>query len=188
MKFLQKNFTATNTIIFITIVAYIVQTNVYQGTILFGLNLNFLQGFYWQPLTCIFSHGGVVHLGLNMFVLWQLGSLVEETRGKIRFLLLYLFTGVLTSLFTFLYIFYVDMYLTVVGASGAICAILGFVAYCSEKKQRVVILVWVILFSFAPFLIGYNIAWYSHLIGLVLGFIYAVIEIRFFPLSQEIDQ
>jgi len=188
MKFVQKNFTATNTIIFITIVAYIVQINVYQGTILFGLNLNFLEGFYWQPLTCIFSHGGVVHLGLNMFVLWQLGNLVEETRGKIRFLILYLLTGVLTSLLTFLYIFYTNTYVNVVGASGAICVILGFVAYCSEKKQRVGILVWVALFSFAPFLIGYNIAWYSHLIGLVLGFIYAVIEIRFLPLNKEIDQ
>jgi len=188
MKFLQKNFTATNIIVFITIVSYVVQINVYQGTFVFGLNLNFLEGFYWQPLTCIFSHGGIIHLSVNMFTLWQLGSLVEETRGKIRFLILYLFAGVLTSFLTFLYIFYVDMYTTVVSASGAICVILGFVAYCSEKKQRVGILLWVILFSFAPFLIGYNIAWYSHLIGLVLGFIYAVIEIRFFPLPEEIEQ
>jgi len=189
MKFLQKNFTATNIIIFITVVAYMIQINVYQGALLFGLNLNFLiEGFYWQPLTCMFSHGGIVHLSVNMFTLWQLGSLVEESRGKIRFLILYLFAGVLTSLLTFIYIFYVDMYTTVVGASGAICVILGFAAYCSEKKQKVMILVLVLLFSFAPFLVGYNVAWYSHLIGLVLGFIYAVIEIRFFPLSQEMEE
>lgn len=182
MKFSKKDFTATNVIIFITVVAYIIQINVQHGNLLFGLNLYFLLcGFYWQPLTSMFSHGGIAHLGMNMFVLWQFGNLIEQVRGKKRFITLYLVTGILTSLLSFLYIFYIDIQVNLVGASGAICAILGYIAYF-DKAQRSGIITWILLISVAPLLIGLPIAWYAHFIGLAIGFIYAIIEKRFFPL------
>lgn len=54
----KKDLSATNVIIFITLVAYIIQINIQNGSLLMGLNLYFLVGgFYWQPLTSIFSHG-----------------------------------------------------------------------------------------------------------------------------------
>ncbi|RBQ29569.1 rhomboid family intramembrane serine protease [Aliarcobacter vitoriensis] len=182
MKFLKKDFTATNVIIFITVVAYIVQINIPSGSLFMGLNLYFLVGgFYWQPLTSIFSHGGIAHLGMNMFVLWQFGNLIEQARGKQRFITLYFVTGILTSLLSFLYIFYVDIQVNLVGASGAICAVLGYIAYF-DKRQRSGIITWILLISVAPLLIGLPIAWYAHFIGLGVGFVYAIIEKRFFPL------
>ncbi len=175
-KFSKSDFTATNIIIFITVLAYIVQINIEQGSLFMGLNLYFLfGGFFWQPLTSIFSHGGIAHLGMNMFVLWQFGNLIEKSRGAKSFVTLYLVTGILTSLLSFLYIFYVDIRVNLVGASGAICAILGYIAYF-DKTQRSGIITWILLISVAPLLIGLPIAWYAHFIGLFVGFIYAIID------------
>lgn len=176
IKFQKSDFTATNIIIFITVLAYIVQINIDQGSLFMGLNLYFLVGgFYWQPLTSIFSHGGIAHLVMNMFVLWQFGNLIEKARGKRSFITLYLVTGIVTSLLSFLYIFYVDIRVNLVGASGAICAILGYIAYF-DKTQRSGIITWILLISVAPLLIGLPIAWYAHFIGLFVGFIYALID------------
>jgi membrane associated rhomboid family serine protease len=175
-KFSKKDLTATNILIFITVVMYIIQINTSQGGLLFGLNLYFLiYDFWWQPLSSMFAHGGIAHLGMNMFVLWQFGNLIERGRGKKEIVLLYLISGILTSLLSFAYIFYLDNSVNLVGASGAICALLGYVAYY-DKAQRSGIITWVLLISVAPLLIGLPIAWYSHFIGLAVGFLYALIR------------
>lgn len=81
----QSNFTATNVIIAITVIMYLIQINTPNGGLFFGLNLYFLAyDFWWQPLTTMFAHGGIAHLGMNMFVLWQFGNLIERFRGKKR--------------------------------------------------------------------------------------------------------
>ena len=175
-NFSKKDLTVTNILIFITVVMYIIQINTSQGGLLFGLNLYFLiYDFWWQPLSSMFAHGGIAHLGMNMFVLWQFGNLIERGRGKKEIVLLYLITGIITSLLSFAYIFYLDNSVNLVGASGAICALLGYVAYY-DKAQRSGIITWVLLISVAPLLIGLPIAWYAHFIGLAIGFIYALIR------------
>ena len=175
-NFSKKDLTATNILIFITVVMYIIQINTPQGGLLFGLNLYFLvYDFWWQPLSSMFAHGGIAHLGMNMFVLWQFGNLIERGRGKKEIVLLYLITGILTSLLSFAYIFYLDNSVNLVGASGAICALLGYVAYY-DKAQRSGIITWVLLISVAPLIIGLPIAWYAHFIGLGIGFLYAIIR------------
>jgi rhomboid protease GluP len=175
-NFSKKDLTVTNILIFITVVMYIIQINTSQGGLLFGLNLYFLiYDFWWQPLSSMFAHGGIAHLGMNMFVLWQFGNLIERGRGKKEIILLYLISGIATSLLSFAYIFYLDNSVNLVGASGAICALLGYVAYY-DKAQRSGIITWVLLISVAPLLIGLPIAWYAHFIGLAIGFIYALIR------------
>ena len=175
-NFSKKDLTATNILIFITVVMYIIQINTPQGGLLFGLNLYFLvYDFWWQPLSSMFAHGGIAHLGMNMFVLWQFGNLIERFRGKKEIVLLYLISGILTSVLSFAYIFYLDNSVNIVGASGAICALLGYVAYY-DKAQRSGIITWVLLISVAPLLIGLPIAWYAHFIGLAIGFIYGLIR------------
>ena len=175
-NFSKKDLTVTNILIFITVVMYIIQINTSQGGLLFGLNLYFLiYDFWWQPLSSMFAHGGIAHLGMNMFVLWQFGNLIERGRGKKEIILLYLISGIATSLLSFAYIFYLGNSVNLVGASGAICALLGYVAYY-DKAQRSGIITWVLLISVAPLLIGLPIAWYAHFIGLAIGFIYALIR------------
>ena len=110
-----------------------------------------------------------------MFVLWQFGNLIERARGSKEIIALYLISGLITSILSFGYIFYLDNSVNLVGASGAICALLGFVAYY-DKAQRSGIITWVLLISVAPLIIGLPIAWYAHFIGLAVGFIYAFLR------------
>jgi rhomboid protease GluP len=175
-KFSKKDFTATNVIIFITVIMYLIQINIPNGGLIFGLNLYFLvYDFWWQPLSSMFAHGGLAHLGMNMFVLWQFGNLIERSRNAKEIIALYLISGVITSLLSFAYIYYLDNSVNLVGASGAICALLGYVAYY-DKAQRSGIITWVLLISVAPLIIGLPIAWYAHFIGLAIGFLYAIIR------------
>ena len=98
-NFSKKDFTATNILIIITVLTYIIQINIPKGGLLFGLNLYFLiYDFWWQPLTTMFAHGGIGHLGMNMFVLWQFGNLIERVKGAKELVFLYLISVILTSI------------------------------------------------------------------------------------------
>ena len=46
-------------------------------------------GEWWRIITGGFLHGGLIHLGLNMFVLYILGTLLEPALGTRRTLLIY---------------------------------------------------------------------------------------------------
>lgn len=42
-------------------------------------------GEWYRLLTAGFLHFGLLHIGMNMFILWQLGNLLEPELGRIRF-------------------------------------------------------------------------------------------------------
>jgi membrane associated rhomboid family serine protease len=174
--FKSKEFTLTNITIGITVLMYLVQTNIEYGGIYLGLNIYFLkENFFWQPLSSMFAHGGLGHLGMNMFVLYQFGNLIEKALSKKDFILVYFIGGLLTSMLSFAYIYYLDGGVNLVGASGAICVLMGYIAYF-DKFQRKGIITWVLLISVAPLLIGLPIAWYAHFIGLGIGLLFGVLR------------
>jgi membrane associated rhomboid family serine protease len=70
----------------------------------------------------MFLHGGVLHIAFNMFALWWLGSIVEQLIGPVRFLLVYLASGLAGSAGALLL---TNPNVPTVGASGAIFGILG---------------------------------------------------------------
>jgi membrane associated rhomboid family serine protease len=167
----ENKFTVTNIIIALTVVMYFVQTNINYGTSYMGLNDFFIEyGFWWQPLSSMFAHGGLFHLGMNMLVLYQFGSLLERYAGTKRLLILYFVGGIATSLLSFAFMYSIGFNHNLVGASGAICVLLGYVALM-DRTQRKGIITWVLLISVAPVLIGLPVAWYAHFIGLGLGFV-----------------
>lgn len=171
----QNKLTITNIIIAITIFMYIVQLNLPYGNLRLGLNGYFLHGLWYQPISTMFAHGGIGHLLMNMFVLYQFGNLVEYYRGKVYFLILYFVGGILTSLFSFAFMFVFELNHNLVGASGAISVILGYIAFV-DTYQRKGIIIWVLLISFAPLLLGMPIAWYAHIIGFALGWLMAMVK------------
>jgi rhomboid protease GluP len=57
-----------------------------------------LTGDQSRLFTSMFLHGGVVHLLMNMFLLFQIGYLSEAVWGKMRFAFIYLLTGLFGSL------------------------------------------------------------------------------------------
>ena len=167
----NKNITFTNILIVITIIMYLIQTSVENGGLYLGLNIFFIEaGFWYQPLSTIFTHGGIGHLAMNMFVLYQFGNLIEKYRGIRTLSILYFLGGIITSLLSFLFMYKIGFNHNLVGASGALCVLLGFVALV-DVSQRKGIVTWVLLISVAPLLIGLPIAWYAHFIGLGVGFI-----------------
>jgi len=171
----SSKYTITNITIVITILIYFIQTNIRYGALFLGLNLYFTEAnFFWQPLSCIFAHGGLGHLGMNMLVLYQFGNPIEIYKGKKEFILVYFIGGILTSLLSFVYIYFLDNNVNLVGASGAICALMGYYAFFN-KHERKGIIIWILIISIAPLLIGLPIAWYCHFIGLTIGFIFAIL-------------
>lgn len=171
-----KTFSATNIIIFITIIGYLIQNSIEHGIVIMGLNSLFLSyGFYWQPLTTIFTHGGFFHIAMNMFVLFQFGNLVEQAFGVKKFLFIYFIGGLITSLLSFAFMYSFDNMSNLVGASGAISVIIGIIAL-RDRYQRKGMIVWILLISFAPLLIGLPVAWYAHLIGFGIGWLLGYIK------------
>jgi len=83
-----------------------------------------MAGEWWRLFTAMFIHGGILHLGINMWVLTDAGSLVEKLVGNVGFLVLYLFSGLAGSLTSVLW----NPVVNSVGASGAIFGVLGGLA------------------------------------------------------------
>jgi rhomboid protease GluP len=96
------------------------------------------EGQYWRLLTSMFLHGGVVHILLNGWALYQIGSLFEIWLGSKRMLATYFATGILaslTSVFWSTYRGHPDQ--LGVGASGAIFGIIGaLIAFLARRRGR----------------------------------------------------
>jgi len=84
------------------------------------------RGQWWRCLTYAYTHGGLMHLGFNMLVLYQVGPMIEREIGARRFIVLYTLTALTATLLGLLW----HPYTPVVGASGSIFGLIGFaVAY-----------------------------------------------------------
>lgn len=161
-------------VIFLTIVAYLLQQTSENSNLIFGLNFYFFQGLYWQILTTMFVHGGILHLAMNMAVLYQFGGMIEENRGRFVYIVLYFGGGVLTSLLNIIFMYFFGLNHILVGASGAISVLIGYIAFW-DKFNRKGLFIWILAISFLPLLVGMPIAWYAHIIGFLLGFVVAKI-------------
>jgi membrane associated rhomboid family serine protease len=78
---------------------------------------------YLTLVTAMFLHGGWIHLIGNMWFLWIFGDNVEDRLGHFGFAVLYLVGGILASLCH--WFMQPDSTLPVIGASGAVAAVLG---------------------------------------------------------------
>jgi rhomboid protease GluP len=100
------------------------------------------EGQYWRLVSAMFLHGdgtvrgSLLHVGLNLYVLWQLGRLYEIMFGTRRFLLIYFATGIAASLTTLLRFFLLQIDGSSVGASGAIFGIVGALIVSIRRSPR----------------------------------------------------
>ena len=104
-----------------------------------GTNLNSLQlirfggvfdvliknGEFWRLLTGTFLHAGIIHLLVNMYSLYLIGTQVETYIGKWKFLSIYLISAISGSLMSCVF----NLNTVSVGASGAIFGLLGSLIY-----------------------------------------------------------
>lgn len=83
------------------------------------------EGDFYRLITGIFLHADILHLGFNMYSLYVIGSQIESFFGKTKFILIYLFSGLMGSLLSIL----LNGNVPSIGASGAIFGLLGSMLY-----------------------------------------------------------
>ena len=99
------------------------------GTTAIKLGANYLplieDGEIWRLITHMFLHGSAIHLLVNMYSLFVLGTQLETFVGKLRFLIVYLISGIVGGLLSCA----LGGGVPSVGASGAIFGLMGAMLY-----------------------------------------------------------
>lgn len=148
-----------------------------------------MNGQWWRLVTCTFLHFGIIHLAFNMWVLWDLGRLVERLVGNVGFLVLYLVSGISGSIASLAW----NPTVVSAGASGAVFgvagALLGVIALRRDtiplavlkslRKSMFAFIVYNVFFSMV--VTGIDSA--AHIGGLAGGFVCGLILSQ--PLSVE---
>lgn len=135
-------------------------------------------------LTSMFLHGGLLHLGGNLLFLWIFGNNIEDHMGHVRYLIFYLVGGLIASGAHI--VLNLDSTIPVVGASGAIAAVMGayLVWFPNAPVRTAVFFFFIMLVDIrAKWLLGFwfisqfftnpnsGVAWAAHVGGFVFGVI-----------------
>jgi membrane associated rhomboid family serine protease len=141
-------------------------------------------------MSCMFLHGSWMHLAGNMLFLYIFGNNVEARLGSLPYLLVYLVTGVVATLF--FAVFAPGSQIPLVGASGAISGVLGcyflwfprnrvktflflfpFLMTTVMLPARLVLGVYLIIDNLLPFIVnggvGSGVAYGAHIGGFLGG-------------------
>lgn len=149
----------------------------------------------WTTIfTSMFLHGGVLHFGGNMLFLFVFGDNVEDAVGHLRYFVYYLIAGAVAVVAQMVTI--PEMTTPLVGASGAISAVLGsyIVLYPMARVLALIPIgiflmnarvpayiflgIWAILQFFSGTLaisggVGSNVAYSAHIGGFLFGLLFA---------------
>jgi membrane associated rhomboid family serine protease len=140
--------------------------------------------------TCMFLHGGFLHILGNMWFLWIFGGNVEERFGSAVYLLFYLVCGIASSVSQLLFSW--GSHIPSLGASGAISGVLGaYIMFFPRSRiltlvplfiiwftARVPAIIFIGLWFVLQFLSGLSslgaassggVAWWAHVGGFLTG-------------------
>jgi rhomboid protease GluP len=94
-------------------------------------------GQYWRLISATFLHGNLIHLAFNMFALMDLGRTCEPLLSRWRFLTIYTASAIGGSLASLAVRALTGDDFSSLGASGAICGLLGLllVTYFRERED-----------------------------------------------------
>jgi len=132
---------------------------------------------WWRIFTSMFVHVGAIHVAFNMWILWDIGHLVERLVGNVGFLVLYLISGLCGSVASVCW----NPQVNSAGASGAVFgvfgALLGYMLLRGDSVPKSIL--GRVRSSGLTFLainlaIGFSIRWIdnaAHIGGLAAGFI-----------------
>ena len=177
--FSPKKPIVTYTIIALCIIMFFISGGGYNTNLLllFGANYGPLvkTGEIYRLVTCMFLHGGILHIALNMYSLFILGPRIEDFFGKKKFILIYFLSGISASLLSI----GINGNVISIGASGAIFGLFGALIYFANnyrgyigaviKSQIIPIVMYNLLIGF--FIPGIDV--YGHIGGLIGGLLSA---------------
>ncbi len=161
---------------------------------------------YLTPFTSMFMHGGFLHIAGNMLFLWIFGNNIEDSMGRVKFILFYVLGGLAALAAQTL--INPDAAVPTIGASGAVAAVLGGYLLLYPRARVVTVVFLFIFFTFLElpamvmlglwFLIqvlygtaelaqpvggGGGVAYFAH-IG---GFVFGLLLIKLFADSRRDD-
>jgi membrane associated rhomboid family serine protease len=143
--------------------------SLYENGVLFGPAV--ADGDWWRLVTAMFLHYGLLHLGMNMLVLWIIGPPLEDYFGHWRYGLVYLVSGLAGSAGALI----ASPNALTVGASGAIWGIMGAALVLEGRKiwvfggQALGLVVFNLLFTLMIGLSGGGVSIGGHIGGLIGG-------------------
>ncbi len=132
-----------------------------------------INGQWYRLVTSAFLHVNILHIAMNMYVLYIIAPVIERFLGHARFLILYVLAGLGGSVASFAFS---SPNTASVGASGAIFGLMGALLIMARRTHANI--------SQAMSLIGLNLVfgflvpgidWRAHLGGLFVGFAVAAI-------------
>ncbi len=139
----------------------------------------------WRFVMPIFLHGSLLHIGFNMWVLMDVGPLVEEVYGSARYLFIYVVTGIAGYLLSS----FVGVGLSI-GGSGALLGLIGVLLALTQGRQnaslqmlRGSLIRWLIYIGILGLLGWGTIDNFAHIGGAISGYILG----RILPSREPID-
>lgn len=140
-----------------------------------------LHGELWRLVMPIFLHAGLLHIGMNTWVLLDLGPPLEDLYGSARYLFIYVATGVLGFVASTGWDLVLRRAGSSIGASGAIMGLAGLhLAVCTRRggtyfqAVRASILRWVLIVFAIGLLPGMAVDNAAHLGGLLSGYLFGM--------------
>ncbi|GLC89403.1 rhomboid family intramembrane serine protease [Lysinibacillus piscis] len=173
-----------STFIILNIIVYVLTLLPSVGSLvtLYGIQANSLieSGQWWRVFSAMFLHAGFVHMFFNMFSLYLFGPELEKIAGKARFMTIYLVSGLVGNVAT--YLFY-DINYVSLGASGAVFGIFGAfgaLVYYTRRTMPMLrkLILPIIVISVIMTFLQANTNVYAHLGGLVAGFVLGLIYLH----------
>ncbi len=192
---------ATLGIIAINVVIYVI-TSISNGLISINTKWLYTGGFIpilllqdisnvYRIFTSMFLHADILHIFFNMYFLYIFGKAIENTIGSVRFLILYLISGIAATVFHTAFSMLQGpsaLAIPAIGASGAISGVLGayLILYpgtsltacwffflfpmCFTMNAAYYLLFWFalqVIYGYAR--LGASIAFFAHAGGFVAG-------------------
>ena len=141
-----------------------------QGTWINGV----ATGATYQLVTSMFTQVQLFHIGFNMVALWVLGPQLELVLGRLRYVGLYLLSGLVGSAVVY---WFSSPTSSTLGASGAIFGLMGALLVMAYKVRADMnqLLVWIGINVAFTFFGRSTISWQGHLGGFVGGVVLAAI-------------
>lgn len=140
---------------------------------------------YYRLVTCMFLHFGLQHLVNNMLILIFLGDTLEQTVGKVRYLLIYLGGGIAGNILSVIWNMKTADYAVSAGASGGVFAVIGALIWVVIRSRGRVDalagrkLVFMAVLSIIQGLTSIGVDNTAHIGGLAAGFLIALVT--YFP-------
>lgn len=141
-------------------------------------------GEYYRFFTSVFLHFGFEHLMNNMVTLVLIGWNLESEIGKVKFLLIYILSGLGGNFLSAWYEVLKDDYSISAGASGAIFGVIGALLYVTMRNRGRIgevsgrRLAFMIIISLYYGFTSSGVDNLAHIGGLVTGFVAGVLLYR----------